>query len=79
MDKNSYDQDAVDELFANNSNNRWQQNPDNDIPKIDRKGFYNGPDEHGHHKRSLEDDSSRFMQFIGVLRHMAVGVKHAGR
>jgi hypothetical protein len=66
----------VDELFGNN---RWQQNSDNEIPKIDRKGAYNGPDKHQLHKRSQEDEPSRFMKFVGVLRHMAVGVKHAGR
>ena len=67
----------MDELFDNISNSGWQQNPGNDLPKIDRKGFYEG--HHGFGKRSLEDDSSRVMQFVGVLRHMAVGVRKAGR
>jgi hypothetical protein len=81
LDKNIYDQDYVDELFDNTSNKRWEQNPNNEIPKIDRKGFYNGPDKHRPHKRSLDenDNTSRFTQFIGVLRHMAVVVKQAGR
>ncbi len=79
MDNDSYNQEAVDELLGNNSHQKWQENPDKDIPKIERKGFYGDDDKQRIHKRSLDDNSSRIMQFVGVLRHMAVGVRKVGR